>query len=217
MTTLSEYCTKIRRWIDDDEPSDEMITEWVRDAEERINNELRVTEQVVRERATMDDNCIVLPDNWIETIYVRVAGGKPFNFVSNDSYWNLEPPVTLVQTDPTGGTPSYPGSRRTHYTHIGNTLFVWPPIDPELLTKIELAYYRKVTPINEVGSDPLMVRYPSIYRNCTLASGAPYLIEDERLSTWISMATAGITKANERSKAARHSGSPLPPMIRSFG
>lgn len=215
MTTLPEYCTKIRRWIDDDEPTDDVITEWVRDAEERINNELRTTEQVVRDQATMDDNCIILPENWIETLYVRLPGGKPFNFVTNDSYWKLTPPVTLVQVDP-GVAASYPGLRRTHYTQIGNTLFVWPPIDPEALTKVELAYYRKVKPL-DIDSDPLMVRYPSIYRNCTLAAGAPYLIEDERLSTWISMATASIQKANDRSKLARHSGSPIAPMIRSFG
>jgi hypothetical protein len=215
MTALTDYCAKIRRWIDDDDPTDETIIEWVRDAEERINNELRVTEQMVRERATMDDNCIVMPDDWLETVYVRIAGGRPFNYVSNDSYWKLVPGPSLVQPDPYA-LPLYPGQRRTHYTHIGNTLFVWPPIDPEALTKIELAYYRKVAPL-DVAADPLMARYPSVYRNCTLAAGAPYLVEDERLATWLSLATAGIEKANDRSKKARHSGSPIAPMIRSFG
>jgi hypothetical protein len=43
------------------------------------------------------------------------------------------------------------------------------------------------------------------------------LVEDERLSTFAALATAGIAKANDQAKAARFSGSPLLPRVRGFG
>jgi hypothetical protein len=102
------------------------------------------------------------------------------------------------------------------YTIIGYTLYVWPSIDPNAQTKVEVAYYRTLVPLG-VDADPVFYRYPSIYRACTLSAGAPYLIEDERLQVWASLATAGIEKANARSKKSRFSGSPIAPQIRGFG
>ena len=202
MSDLTDFCATIRRWIDDeDEYDDATITEWVRDAEERMNNELRSNEQVIRNYATFDDNCAVLPPDWLEHIYVRMKGGTPFHYCTPDEYWEL-PPASELQDQ--------------RYTTIGLTLFVWPPIDPEALTQVEIAYYRKIVPL-DATHDPVLDRYPSIYRNCTLCAAAPYLVEDDRLNTWAGLATAGITKANEAAKKARWSGSPLLARKRSFG
>lgn len=217
MTALSDYCTLIRSWTDIEDLSDAVITQWVRDAEERINNELRVTEMVAREYATLDDNCIALPADWNEFLYVRVKGGRPFDFISNHDYWELQ---DLPQVSPQPGQPSgevYPwAGKKQLYTLIGNTLFVWPPVDPEAHVNVEIAYFRKLAPL-DFSADPVFVTYPTIYRNCTLAAGAPYLVEDERLQTWATLATAAIEKANVAAKKARFSGSPIAPRIRGFG
>ena len=198
MSALTDFCATIRRWLDDeDEYSDDIVTEWIRDAEERMNNELRSNEQVVREYATFDDNCAELPPNWLEHIYVRLKGGKPFHYCTPDEYWVLD-------------------GEQQRYTTIGRTLFVWPPIDPDALTQVEIAYFRSITPIGDT-QDAVFDRYPSIYRNCTLTAAAPYLIEDERLTTWAGLATTGIQKANEAARKARWSGSPLLARQRGFG
>lgn len=213
MSYLSDYCTRIRAWIDDEDISDATVTEWIRDAEERLNNELRTDEQIQREYATFDDDCALLPADWLETIYVRLKGGKPFHYISNDSYWGLDaaPPITTNsgEVDPRR-------RQKNHYTHIGKTLFVWPKIDPDALTQIEVAYFRKIIPLGDV-KDTVFDRYPSLYRHCTLTAATPYLVEDERLVTWTGLATAGIQAANNAAKKARFSGSPLAPMIRGFG
>lgn len=217
MSDLTDFIATIKRWIDDeDEYSDEVVTEWIRDAEERLNNELRTNEQVVRNYATFDDNCAELPPDWLEHIYVRLKGGTPFHYCTPDEYWTFARPSPGVAPDLSSGEVyPWPGEDM-RYTTIGLTLFVWPPIDPEALTQVEIAYYRKIIPIGATH-DPVFDRYPSIYRNCTLTAAAPYLVEDERIQTWAGLATAGITKANEQAKKARWSGSPLLAKKRSFG
>lgn len=217
MSALSDFCNEIRDWIDDTDPTDAMITTWIRDAEERLNNELRTNEQIVRTYATFDDDCSTLPDDWLEFLYVRYKGGRPFDFITNHDYWQLKTERAYgTSFEPNTSGEVYPSIGKALYTIIGRTLFVWPPINPDALTQIETAYYRKVQPLGPL-QDPLQARYPAIYRYCTLAAGAPYLVEDERLSTFASLATAGIQKANDAAKMGRHSGSPIAPRIRGFG
>ena len=93
---------------------------------------------------------------------------------------------------------------------------MWPSIDPEALTQIEMAYFRKMLPLGDAegrGLRSLPVDLPQLHP----VAGAPYLIEDERLPMFASLATAGIEKANDATKAGRWSGSPIPPRIRGFG
>ena len=160
----------------------------------------------------------MLPPDWLEHMYVRIKGGIPFDYITPHDYWDHRKShlgSTMI-ADPTGGEVyPWPGKKQL-YTTIGQTLFVWPSIDPEALTQIEMAYFRKILPLGD-KKDVVMDRYPSIYRNCTLSAGAPYLIEDERLQVFASLATAGIETANDATKAGRWSGSPLPPRIRGFG
>jgi hypothetical protein len=218
MTALTDYCAVLRDWIDDQDPSDALVTSWIRDGEQRINDELRSVEQITREKATFDDNCAPLPPDWLECLYVKLVGGNVFRYVTPDAYWqmNANPGGPLMVNDPTS-QPAYPGPGSWMvYTIIGQTLFVLPSIDPEALTKIEIGYFRKIMPMEAVA-DALVARYPVIMRSCALTAAAPYLVEDDRLNTWAGLATAGIAKANESARAGRWSGSPLTPVIRGFG
>jgi hypothetical protein len=200
MSALSDFVTTVKAWVDDLNPSDPLVESWVRIAEQRMNDELRVDEMIVREYATFDDNCAVLPPDWLKTIYVKPEGCTAYTFVSNKTYFDG---LSATQA---------PGV----YTNVGRTLFIWPAIDPEALTKIEVAYYARVTPLTDVIT-PVMSRFPGLYLNCTLSAGQPYLVEDERLATFAALATAQIKTANDQAIAARFSGSPLTSKRRSFG
>jgi hypothetical protein len=216
MSYLTDYIARIRVWVDDEDLADVTVTEWIRDAEERMNNELRTAEQIQRDYATFDDDAAILPVDWQEHIYVRVRGGTPFDYVTPREYWTQRQSTGTSQPDLFGGEVyPWPGKKQT-YTTIGKSLFVWPPIDPDALTQVEIAYFRQLVPLSDV-KDPVFDRYPSIYRSCTLAAAAPFLIEDERFATFAGLATAGIDKANEATRAGRWSGSPLGPRIRGFG
>lgn len=218
MTVQSDFYNTIRAWVDDVNPSDVLIESWLRIAEERLNNELRSREQVVIDYATFNDQCAIVPADWAEHIYVRVKGGAPYKYVTPDAYWTLStnqlPPLQIV--DPTNPS-MLMCSGNMVYTMIGDTLFILPNIDPNALTKIEIGYYRKIVPMQGDTIDPVFTRYPSLLLNCTLSAAVPYLIEDERINTFATLATAGIVKANESTQAARWSGSPLTMRTKGFG
>lgn len=216
MTVLSDFIASVKEWIDDADPTDSLVTQCVRLAETRINNELRSDVQIVRMLATFDDACAILPNDWLQTVYVRPQGGRPFDYITNHDYWNLAPVPSPYQTPLPPEDVAYPFNGYGRYTHIGRTLFIWPKVDPEALIKMEVAYYQMVAPI-DVQGNPVFSRYPDLYLNCTLAALAPYLIEDERLQTFSALSTAQIKMANDSSTIARFSGSPLPPVRRSFG
>lgn len=220
MSFLTDYIDKLRNWIDDEDISDSVITDWIRDGEERINNELRTDIQIERTEATLNDDCVVLPPDWLEHVYVRMVNGRPFDFITPHDYWEMKygpPSGSLVpQPDPYGGAVYPAPGRKQLYTTIGRTLFVYPPINPDLLVKVELAYYRSLVPLGD-NKDAVFDRYPTIYRHAALTAGAPYLIEDERINVWGALATAAIQKANDAHVKGRWSGSPLPQLIRSFG
>lgn len=217
MTALGDFIISIKEWVDDADPSEALVTQWVRLAETRMNNELRTDVQVVRQYATFDDNCAVLPDDWAKTIYVRPQGGRPLNFISNDTYWKMTPQnPPYVSSVPAGSDPPYPYGKGGYYTHVGRTIFIWPSINPDDLTKIEVAYFALMTPLAQ-NPNPVFLRYPDIYLNCTLAAAQPYLVEDDRLNTFAALATAGIKMANDSSFLGRFSGSPMLPNIKGFG
>ena len=217
MSYLSEYCTVVRSWIDDEDISDDVIETWVRDAEERINNELRVDIMIQRTQATFDDQCAELPPDCLEVLYLKYAGGRPLTFIVNQAYWDL--------TDPDGVTPTLDPKvvydplghrRKAVYTIVGRTLFILPGFSEESKPTMTLGYYQQIQPLGDFKSG-VFDRFPAIYRNCTLAAGAPYLMEDERVPTWAGLATALIEKANAAHKRARFGGSPITPVIRGFG
>lgn len=216
MTALGDFITSVKEWVDDADPTDALVTQWVRLAETRMNNELRTDVQVVRTYATFDDNCAILPEDWLKTIYVRPQGSRPLGFISNDAYWKLTPQNPPYVSASPPSDPPFPYGKQGWYTHVGRTIFVWPPINPDDLTKIEVAYFQMIPPLAQ-NANPVFVRYPDIYLNCTLAAAVPYLIEDDRLNTFAALATAGIKMANDSSHAARFSGSPMYPAMRGFG
>jgi hypothetical protein len=218
MSYLTDYCATIRRWIDDEgEYSDTVVTEWIRDGEERMNNELRSVEQISREYATFDDNCSPLPPDWLEMIYVRPQGGTPLDYITPHDYWGERPAPSFVTVPVnTGEVLPFPYGRKGLYTIIGQTLFVWPTIDPNAMTKIEVTYFRKLVPLGD-KKDVVFDRYPALYRNCVLTAAAPYAFEDERTQTFAALATAGIEKTNNAAMSGRWSGSPIAPRIRGFG
>ena len=154
---LEAWLHTLQEWVDDLDISDEMLMSWIAMAEERFNNELRCLEMVVNRAVMLADQCVPLPDDWLEIISCRDADSHlPLRYVSSDEYFRmrsaaeyyLSGPQTTAITylDPATGAPlgplprqpafiDYPGrsgSRlplaRNCYTYLGRTLYVHPTV-----------------------------------------------------------------------------------------
>ncbi len=154
---VTDFLGLLKQWVDDEDLSDELLLSWVAMAEERFNNELRSRDMVRSVAVMLADQCIPLPDDFLEIVSVRYSNnGLPLRYISPDEYWRirsasefyLSGPQTTAITylDPATGAPigplprqpafiDYPGSSgprlplaRNAYTLIGNTLFVHPTV-----------------------------------------------------------------------------------------
>ena len=108
------------------------------------------------------------------------------------------------------------------YTYLGKTLYIHPTIatpsvdvDP---TEVVLTYYATLPPLAEADAPtPLFRRAPKLYTYGTLAQSAPYLIEDQRATTWDANVTALIKSMNESARTERIVSSPILMQVRTFG
>lgn len=149
------FADYIRDFLDDEELTDIVVGTWVDMAEERFNNELRCWEMIKRAQIMLPDQCVALPDDFLEMVSLRYTGsGLPLRYVSTDAYWRMRseavlagPPTTAITyLDPTTGQMIGPplhqpafidyGSRgpsrlpqaANAYTFVGNSLFVHPSV-----------------------------------------------------------------------------------------
>ena len=156
-TFYTSFLSRLQLWVDDLDLTTEMLDSWVEMAEERFNNELRCREMVVTRSVILADQCVPLPDDFLEMIVCRyTASGLPLRYVSPDEYarvrsateYYLSGPQTTAITylDPATGAPvgplprqpafiDYPGRSGPQlplaanaYTLHGNTLHVHPTV-----------------------------------------------------------------------------------------
>ena len=153
------FLSNCQQWVDDLDLAPEMLISWTEMAEERFNNELRCREMVVTRSVFMGDQCVPLPDDFLEMILVRyTASGEPLRYISPDEYtrvrsaaeFYLSGPQTTAITylDPATGVPLGPLPRQpafidysgrsgpklpmssNSYTLIGQTLHLHPTVAP---------------------------------------------------------------------------------------
>jgi hypothetical protein len=154
---VTDFMSTLKEWVDDEDLTDELLLSWVAMGEERLNNELRILEMIKRSQVTLDDQCIPLPDDFLEILSCRYTNsGLPMRYVSSDEYWRLRtsasfylsgPQTTAITyLDPMTGAPlgplprqpafiDYPGRSgpelplaRNVYSIMGRTLFVHPTV-----------------------------------------------------------------------------------------
>jgi hypothetical protein len=216
LSNFTDFKATIRKWIDRQSIPDDVVQGWIRMAELRADRELMVKEGVARDTVTMSSNSVKLPDDWIQTEYLRYApaagsanpdirNGKTLQFRSNEQFWQLQNDVD--NSDHLAAI----------YTIVGDVLYLNPAIAPTDLTVLEIGYYAKVPPLALNTSNWLLDNYSDLFLYATLANSGMYLVEDDRVPLWQTVATDMINKANEAWTRAKNSGSPLRPRFRSFG
>lgn len=187
MTAIQDHCNTIREWLNF-EYSDELITSWTRMAEEDLSERLRCKHMVALDVATITQNRVLLPTDWLELDFVAFEDGGPLIFVPRHDFYSQ-------------GRPNCPG----RYTITGNYLIVGGDVTGPG-QRIELSYYESIPPL---GDDPnwLMRYYSRLYVVATLAAASAYSIEDERAVTWQAAVQDMVDTINAGHQKSKTSGS----------
>lgn len=191
---------------------DDRIPQFVKLAEEFCNSNLRTREMIKRSRTRANERYISLPADWRKAKNVqRVADNYPLGLMTLDEMDHYRLDVANGRIHPGDSGPQF-------FSLIGETMEFAPSPSADNPHDIEMIYYSAVPPLdNDLDSNWVLRKYPSILLYGALVHSAPFLKDDDRLAVWEGMLQTAVSSANISDSDARFSGAPLVRRIKGFG
>lgn len=204
ISTYDELKSAVADWLNraDLAPA---IPAFIRLAEARFNRELRTRKQVKRATAVLDSQYLHLPSDWLEAARLQLNTTPPrvLSYVTMDAALQLR-------------SQRYGDTDANAFTIVDDTLEVVPVVGSA--TELEMAYYRKIPALSDENpTNWLLTEWPDLYLYSTLIHAAPYLREDDRITTWKGMADQMLEEIRVSDDRAKHSGGPLVARSRPLG
>jgi hypothetical protein len=172
-TNYSELQTAIANWLMRDDLTT-YIPDFVTLCESRCNRRIRVREMEDTETMTPSSNVCTLPDDYLEARRVT-ASTDPVSVLT---------PLSLDMAKDSFNVSGYP----THYVIQGSTLTAYPLSTNDIV----LDYYAKIPALASNTTNWLLDKAPEIYLYGSLLESAPFMEDDNRLATWISLFKAAV-------------------------
>jgi hypothetical protein len=208
MTDFSDFKTQIMEWTNRQDWSDTLTTSFVRMAEQKFNQELRVSRMITMAENTVTCRCSTLPDDWLESDLVLMAadnvpgGWKPIRYKARDEFFKLPDKWAW-----------------NHYTVEGRTIFFGGTPDDTEGRQFQIYYFAEVPIFSDTQASWIYTKYPSLYLSAALMYAYMHAIGEEAQAGGAKTLTEdGIQKLNNEFNTSKASGSRLVrTRVRSFG
>lgn len=189
MTAITDQCDITRQWLDREDYDNVLVTSWIRQGEQLLNQSLMIKDMIQIDTATIITGRVLLPEDWIKLDFVRKQDGKPLHFIPRDTFYESTPKET-----------------ERHYTISGNYIILGGTPDPVDGLKVELHYYGNVPTLGENPSW-LSTLYPTLQLFSTLSFAFVYGVEDDRAAATAGLLDSTIKTLNEQHLMSKASGS----------
>lgn len=208
MSDFADLKSQIAEWSNRQDWSDALVTSFVRMAEAKLNQELRVAQMIQMDDGIITSRCAPLPPDWLAMDLVRVAnsngadGFLPARYKSRDEFFN--------QTDK---------NTWMYYTIVGTQIFFGGTPDPVDGTVYKLAYYGEVPALSDDQTSWVYTKYPSLYLSAAMMHAYMHAVgEEQQAGNAKQLVEDQIQKLNAAHLGAKASGSRVAmPRHRSFG
>jgi hypothetical protein len=208
MTDFSDLKSQIAEWANRGDWSDALVTSFVRMAESKFNQELRVGAMIKTAANIVTARCAPLPDDWLAMDLVRVAnengadGFLPARYKSRDEFFNQRDTHTWM-----------------YYTIVGGVIHFGGTPDPLDGTEFRIAYYGEVPTLTDVQTSWVYTKHPQLYLFASLMHADLHAVgEEQGAANMKTLAEDMIQKLNAAHLGAKASGSRVTmPRMRSFG
>ena len=158
-------------------------------AEARMNNVLRLREQIKSATIDMSSGTGALPADYLEYIRVRRQG---------------DPARVLEAVATTWGDSQYPnaaGGDAAFFAIEGSTLRPFPPATGDL----DLEYYAKIPALSAAASTNwLLSKSPGVYLYGALLEAQPFILDDQRIATFGTLYEQAVTDLRNADQRARY-------------
>ena len=208
MTDFADLKAQVAEWANRQDWSDALVTSFVRMAESKFNQELRVAQMIEFAENTVTCRCAPLPDDWLAMDLVRVAndngadGFLPARFKARDEFFTQRDSYTWM-----------------YYTIVGRQIFFGGTPNPVDGTPFKISYYGEVPVLSDAQQSWIYTKHPQLYLFASLMhSGLHAVGEEQGALNFKQMAEDIIAKLNAAHLGAKASGSRVTrPRHRSFG
>lgn len=183
-----------------------VIPTWIKLAEARYNRKLRVRYMVKRAIATLDNEYIAVPTDWLEAKNIQVNTGLgPIKL----EYMTLEQADDYKRSiGNKSGIPKY-------FSVVGDQFEIIPM--PSAGSQVELTYYAKIPALTETNTTNWLINeWPDLYFYGALIHSAPYLKDDPRIEVWSAITDRLLGEVEVSDERAQYSGSVLKARVRSY-
>ena len=208
MTDFSDFCAQIADYANRQDWSPALVTSFVRMAESKLNQELRVAQMIQFDDGLIASRCAPLPPDWLAMELVRVAndagadGFLPARYKAQDEFFNQRDDRTWM-----------------YYTIVGTQIFFGGTPDPVNGTVYKLVYYGEVPVFSDTQTSFVYTKYPSLYLSAAMMHAYLHAVgEEQNAANAKALAEDQIQKLNAAHLGAKASGSRVTmPRHRSFG
>jgi hypothetical protein len=207
-TNYSFLALEIQKWLNREGDNEILssVSTFVSLAEAAFNRDIRHYEMENIATSTLNGRYLDKPQDWLETINISIddGGTNSVEFISRMDMADKRQ-ASLNET----GKPRF-------YTHVEGSFEFFPT--PDDTYTVRLHYYQRIPEISgTVNQNWLLRDHPDAYLYGALVHAAPFLVEDERTTTWAQLYAASVSRINASSNKARHSGSGLRMKNRGLG
>ena len=208
MTDFADFKAQIAEWANRQDWSDALVTTFVRMAESKLNQELRVALMIQMDDGIITSRCAQLPDDWLAMDLVRVAnenGADGFltaRYKARDEFFNQRDTHTWM-----------------YYTMVGATIFFGGTPDPIDGTEYKIAYYGEVPVFSDTQTSWVYTKHPNLFLSAAMMHAFLHAVgEEQNAANSKQLAEDMIQKLNAAHLGAKASGSRVAmPRHRSFG
>jgi hypothetical protein len=222
MTDFADFKAQIAEWQNREDWSDTLVTSFIRMAEQKFNQELRISRMIQSDDGTVVSRCAGLPDDWLEMSLVSLNVPPPSNGNGGSDWW---PPAA-----PSGWLPIRYKARdeffqlpdkwaQNYYTIEGRQIYFGGTPDTVNGTTYRISYYGEVPVFSDTQDSWIYTKYPSLYLSAAMMHAFMHAVGEEQQAQVSKQLTEdGIQKLNDEWRLAKASGSRLTrSRHRSFG
>jgi hypothetical protein len=211
MSDFQDFKTQIADWANRQDWSDTLVTSFVRQAEQKLNAELRIDRMIQFDEALVVNRCAPLPDDWLEFLSdagVKIAnpngadGFLPIRYKADDEFFNL--------TD---------NWAYGYYTILGRQIYFGGAPDAINGIVYKIAYFGEVPVFADDTPSWVYTKYPNLYLFSALMHADLHAVGEEQSAANLKQLVEDmITKLNDQYLRAKASGSRITrSRVRSFG
>ena len=189
-----------RALVREDIDAEEMAA-WVSSATSRLNEELRLNDQLVRATLPLTSRTVVVPPDFIAVKSLRLAGLEFGSVAGPMIYAAPEALASMAHAEGYGG----PG----YYTTYGRVLEI-APFTADGRKSLDLWYYGSIRDlVDDADTNFVLEKYPDLYLNAVCAFGHRFYLENDFAQAKEGYVALEIARLMERKDAEKYGDGPL--------